>query len=152
MAGPNARWSPQRNPPPTGKGELAGAAPTNDSGTPTCTPAVSPAPAPPPVPAPDVDPTVKYTKTDLQQIIRTVLDARPPAPAPQALVFLESPRKRPLKARAPNLYCKKTYMECYNFCRQCEDHFATAGATGLNRIRFAATFLKERALFCWQQH
>lgn len=152
MARPCARRSLRRNPPPTGKDDLAGAAPINDNGTPTCTPAVSLAPAPPPAPAPDVNPTVRYTEADLQRIIRTVLDARPPAPAPQALVLPEGPRKRPLKARAPDLYRGKTHMECYNFCRQCENHFATAGATGLNRVPFAATFFKKRALFCWQQH
>ena len=43
-------------------------------------------------------------------------------------------------------------MECYNFFRQCEDHFATAGATGLNRVPLAAIFLKDIALFRWQQH
>ncbi len=43
-------------------------------------------------------------------------------------------------------------MECYNFCQQCEDHFAICGATGLNRIPFAAFFLRDRINFRWQQH
>ena len=34
MAGPRARWSPRRNSLPTGKDEVAGAAPTECSGTP----------------------------------------------------------------------------------------------------------------------
>ena len=34
----------------------------------------------------------------------------------------------------------------------CKDHFATTGATGPNRVPFAATFLKNIALFRWQQH
>ena len=43
-------------------------------------------------------------------------------------------------------------MECYHFCQQCEDHFATAGATGFNRTPFAASFLRNRISFCWHQH
>ena len=43
-------------------------------------------------------------------------------------------------------------MECYNFCQQCEDHFATAGAKGPNRIPFAASFLRDRINFRWQQY
>ena len=46
MAGPRARRSPCRNPPPTGKDEFAGAAPTEGSGTPTQAPAVARAPTP----------------------------------------------------------------------------------------------------------
>ncbi len=43
-------------------------------------------------------------------------------------------------------------MECYNFCQQCEDHFAICGATGPNQIPFAASFLPDRINFRWQQH
>ena len=43
-------------------------------------------------------------------------------------------------------------MECYHFCQQCEDYFATAGATGLNRTPFAASFLRDRMSFRWHQH
>ena len=31
-------------------------------------------------------------------------------------------------------------MNCYHFCQQCEDHFKTLGATGINRILFATSF------------
>ena len=161
MARPPARRSPRRNPPPTGEDEPAGPAPTEGSDTYTPAPAVSRAPTPAPAPASplapvpvDADATVRYSEADLQRILRTVLEARPlaPAPAPQPLVFSDGPRERPLKARFPELYCGKTHMECYNFIQQCEDHFATAGAKGPNRVPFAATFLRERALFRWQQH
>ena len=46
MAGPRARRSPCRNPPPTGKDEVAGAAPIEGSGTPTQAPAVARFPTP----------------------------------------------------------------------------------------------------------
>ncbi len=57
-----------------------------------------------------------------------------------------------LKAKTPDVYYSRSHMECYNFCQQCEDHFATCGATGPNRIPFATSFLRERINFCWQQH
>ncbi len=43
-------------------------------------------------------------------------------------------------------------MECYNFCQQCEDHFATCRDTGPNRILFAASFLWDQINFRWQQY
>ncbi len=43
-------------------------------------------------------------------------------------------------------------MECYNFCQQSEDHFATCGPIGPNRIPFATSFLRDRINFRWQQH
>lgn len=64
----------------------------------------------------------------------------------------QAPRKRPLKAPPPDLYFGKSHMECYHFCQQCEDHFDTAGATGTNRIPFAASFLRGRISFRWHQH
>ena len=46
MAGPRARRSPRRNPPPTREDEVAGAAPTKGSGTSTQAPAVARSPTP----------------------------------------------------------------------------------------------------------
>ena len=43
-------------------------------------------------------------------------------------------------------------MEYYNFYQQCEDHFAIAGAKSPNRIPFAASFLRDRINFRWQQY
>ena len=154
MARPLACHSPCRNLFPTSKDELASPAPTKGSDTYTLTLAIShaltsvlaPAPALPLGSAPvDANRMVKYSEADLQRILRTVLEARPPAlaPAPQPLAFPNSPRKRPLKARFSKLYCNKTHMECYNFIQQCKDHFATAKAKRPNCIPFAATFLQE---------
>ena len=56
---------------------------------------------------------------------------------------------RPLKARNSNLYYENSYMECYYFCQQCEDHFEMAGTKGHRRVPFAASFLKEKILFRW---
>ena len=97
-----------------------------------------------PVNPPAVKPPVpKYTEEDLQKILRTVLEARAPS---------DGAREKPLKARLPDVYCGKSYMECYNFCQQCEDHFATAKAKGPNRIPFAALFFRDRINFRWQQY
>ena len=85
-----------------------------------------------------------------------VLDSRPPAPVPALVVtaapHYEGSRKWPLKAWFLDIYWSKTHLECYNFFQQCEDHFATAGATGPNQVLFAATLLKNTILFQWQQH
>ena len=43
-------------------------------------------------------------------------------------------------------------MDCYRFCQQCEDHFETAGASGPNRIPFAASFLRGSVVQRWHQH
>ena len=43
-------------------------------------------------------------------------------------------------------------MDCYNFCQQCEDYFATAGAKRLIRIPFVTSFLRDRISFRWQQY
>ncbi len=114
----------------------------------------NPTPAPEAPPAPEASPAppiAKYTEEDLQRILKTVLEAQVPAPAP-TISFPEGPRERPLKAWFPEVYTGENHMDCYNFCQQCEDHFATAGAKGPNRIPFAASFLRDRINFRWQQH
>ena len=103
---------------------------------------------------------VRYSDNNLQRIVRTIIETRPflflaPAPLPAPFVatapHYEGPRERSLKARFPDVYQSKTHMECYNFFQKCKDHFAIAGAMRPNRVLFAATFLKNAALFCWQQ-
>ena len=86
----------------------------------------------------------KYTKVDLQKILRTVLKALTPPS--------DDNHEKPLKAKLPDVYCSKFHMECYNFCQQCKDYFATARAKGPNRIPFAASFLYDHINFCWQQY
>ena len=126
MARPPARHSPCRNPLSTGKGDPAGPAPIEGSDTYTFAPAVSRSltPAPPAAPAPiptlafdpsDVNLMFRYLRADLQQILKTVVETKPYAFAPQPLVFPDGPCKRPLKAKFLELYCGKTHMECYNF-------------------------------------
>ena len=53
-------------------------------------------------------PVAKYTEENLQKILRTVLEARTPPS--------DGPRKKPLKARSPDVYRSKSHIECYNFC------------------------------------
>ena len=86
----------------------------------------------------------KYIEEDLQKILKTIFKARAPPS--------DGPRKKPLKVRSPDIYCGKSHMEYYNFCQQCDDHFAIAGAKGLNRIPFAAFFLLDCINFRWQQY
>ena len=86
----------------------------------------------------------KYMEEDLQRILRTVLKVRAPPS--------DGPREKPLKARSPDVYRGKSHIECYNFCQQCEDHFATAEAKDPNRILFATLFFHNRINFQWQQY
>ena len=62
------------------------------------------------------------------------------------------PQKRPLKARSPETYLRKSHMDCYHFCQQCKDHFETLGATGMNCILFTASFLCSTISLRWAQH
>ena len=101
------------------------------------------------VPTTDVP---KYSEDDLQRILKTVLEARTPTPAPAPAPIVSKLPQDKLKARFPDVYCGKFHMDYYNFCQQCEDYFATAGATGPIRIRFAASFLRDRISFHWQQY
>ena len=89
-------------------------------------------------------PVAKYIEEDLQRIFRTVLKTR--------VSSFHSLREKPLKAKLPDVYYGKSHIECYNFCQQCEDYFATARAKGSNRILFAVSFLRDRINFCWQQY
>ena len=161
MARSSARRSPRQNP-HDGKDELAGGTPTEGSDRRTPAPAASRAPTPAVAPivaplaasGPADSSVIRYSEDDFQRILRIVLDSRPFASvlAPAAAPHYEGPRERPLKAWFPDIYWSKTHLECYNFFQQCEDHFATAGTTGSNRVPFAATFLKDTALFRWQQY
>ena len=90
----------------------------------------------------------KYSKKDLQGIFKSVLEAWAPAPAP---VISKEPWEK-LKARSPDVYHGKSHMDYYNFCQQCEDYFATAGATGPTQIPFAASSLRDRINFYGQQY
>ncbi len=71
----------------------------------------------------------------------------------QTLLQASKDRSRDkLKAKTPDVYCGKSHIECYNFCQQYEDHFATCGATRPHQIPFAASFLRDRINFRWQQY
>ena len=151
MAGPRTR----RNPPLGGEDELAGA-PTEGNSTPAVSRAPTPAPAqalaptPAPAPASVPGPPGRYTDEDLQRATKLALESF--VKGQEHGQANSAPRDRALKARNPDLYYGSSHMECYSFCRQCEDHFDTAGATGYKRVPFAASFLQDRINFCWQQH
>ena len=79
-------------------------------------------------------------------------DRRQPDPASTLVKPREDTSDRSLKARSPDLYYCNLHIECYYFCQQYKDHFKSAGAKSHKRIPFAATFLKDCILNCWQQH
>ena len=101
---------------------------------------------------------VTYSEDNLERIVRTIFEARPlplpalapvPAPVVATSLYYESVYEWLWKAQSPDIYRNKTHIECYNFFQQCKDYFATAGATELKQVLFAATFLKNTAMFCW---
>ena len=102
---------------------------------------------------------VRYLEDNPQRIVKTIFEARSllfpafapiPASVVAAALHYKGPRERFLKAWFPDIYWSKTHLKCYNFFQKCKYHFAIAGATGLNQVFFAATFLKDTALFRWQ--
>ena len=143
--GSRARRSPRVNPPadPTGEqDELAGQGPVRgfNAGSdeaPTKAPTPPEAPTPPFVPPSTEDLFTKFMKVFMETT--------------QAQAQAE-PQERPLKARSPETYSGKSHMDCYHFCQQCEDHFETSGATGMNRTPFAASFLRGTISLRWAQH
>ena len=101
MAWPfTCRTFPQ-NPPFSGKDEPAGAAFTKANNTPAVSRAPTAAIAPPLVSI--LSSVALYLEYDLQQILRTVLDSRPPAsPLAPALQQYKNPCERLLKVRLPD--------------------------------------------------
>ena len=89
----------------------------------------------------------KYSEDDLQRIFKAVLKAQTPAPALVLAPIVSKVLRKKLKARSPDVYCGKSQMDCYNFCQQCEDYFATARAMGPTWTFFAAFFLWDRISF-----
>ena len=136
MAKSPARCSLCQNPPLAGEDKLAGAVPTESSGTPTPTSVMSHAPTPAPATALATAPA-SDTKL-FKQFMKAYLKVQ----VPGRTKIDSEPRKQPLKARFPDLYYGNLHIDCYQFCQQCEDHFKTAGAKGLNKILFAASFLR----------
>ena len=88
-----------------------------------------------------------YFEDDLQRIFKAVLEAQATAPTPApalAPATFKEPWKKLLKARSPDVYCRKSHIDYNNFCQQYEDYFATARATGANQILFAAFFFRSK--------
>ena len=94
----------------------------------------------------------KYSKDNLQRILKAVLEVRTLAPALALALATSAEPQNKLKAFAPDVYCEKFHMDCYNFYQQCEDYFATVRATGPTQILFAAFCFQNRISFCWQQY
>ena len=104
------------------------------------------------------------------ELVSALIPALVPAPTPLSSdelfkqfikAYLESSqgpgqppaeRKRFLKAKVSEENYGKSHMDCYHFCQQCKDHFETTGATGTNRIPFAAFFLCGSISICWTQY
>ena len=104
----------------------------------------------------------KYSEDNLQRILKADLEAQAPIPTPApvpalapilalAPIVAKAPWEK-LKACSLDVYCGKSHINCYNFCQQCEDYFATVEAMRLTRIFFTTSFLQDRISFRWQQY
>ena len=135
----NTWQSPCVNPPVNILGEqdeLAGAPRRSSAGSDKA-PTFFETPTPPLIPPPAEDLFTKFIKVFIETT--------------QAQALAES-WKRPLKGRTPETYWGKSHMECYHFCQQCEDHFKTSGATGVNLTPFPASFFRGSINLRWAQH
>ncbi len=97
---------------------------------PSKAPAEAPA-GPPQTLSPAAPNIVRYTQKDIDHSLQTFLQAS------------KGGSGDILKAKILDVYRGKSHMECYNFCQQYEDHFATYIAIEPNRIPFAAFFLQD---------
>ena len=132
MAQSSARCSPCQNPLFDDKDELAGGTTIKDNNCCTSAPAVTraltltiaPVVAPLTISGFADSSVVRYLKDDLQQIVKTILEAKPLllqafAPVPASVVaaapHYEGSCERPLKPWFPDIYWGKIYLGCYNF-------------------------------------
>lgn len=76
----------------------------------------------------------KYTKKNLQRILKTVLKAR-------VFTTYEKSQDKSLKACSQDVYYNRSYKNCYKFYQQYEDYFANTGAKSTNQIPFTVFFL-----------
>ncbi len=82
-----------------------------------------------PLPTPSALDVARYTQKDMDHLLQTFIQASKGGSGDK------------LKAKTSDVYRARSPMEYYNFCQLCKDYFTTFGATGLNRIPFAAFFL-----------
>ena len=107
MAKPRAHYSLCRNPPPSSKDELAGAAATEGSSIFTPTLAMSRAPIPVPTIALSSDNKL------FKQFIKVYLKTQ----VPGQIEINSKPCKLSFKARFPDLYYGNLHIDCYQFCQ-----------------------------------
>ena len=89
---------------------------------------------------------LKYSKADLMKVLKIFSETKGQESK------AEVPRKRPFKAKVPDIYFGKWHTDCHHFCHQCKDHFETTGTTESNRTPFAILFLCGKINFRWHQH
>ena len=144
--GSRAYWNPCVNTPvnPVGKlDELAGAQGSARRSNAGSDEVPTEAPTPPEASTlPLIPPTSEDLFTKFMEMFIETTQARDQS----------EPWERPLKARTPETYSRKSHIDCYHFYQQCEDYFKTSGATGMNHTPFAAIFLRGAINLKWAQH
>ena len=83
-------------------------------------------------------PTLSFvppTKDLLTKFMKTFMESAQAWDQEQA-----EPQEWLLKARSPKTYSRKSHIDCYHFCQQCEDNLETSGAIGMNCTPFIVSF------------
>lgn len=94
----------------------------------------------------------KYIEDDLQQIVKTILGVQPFIGHGQDRRTSKNPPEWASQLKVLEVYKSKSYMNYYNFIQKCKEYFATSKFRGCNRVLFAVTFLRKKALNQQQQY
>lgn len=78
-----------------------------------------------------------YFEKNFQHIIKAIIEAK------TLFAISEVFCKKSLKARLPDLYKDKSYIECYSFCQWYKDYFVTARIQELSKILFAIIYIRD---------
>ena len=148
MAGSRICHSPRRNFLPGNEDELVGSLPgalIKGSNSPTPFPTVLRAPTPAFTLSPTPTPTSTSPLTNelFKQFMKTYLESNQgPSQSPAKC-------KLPLKAKMPDLYYDKSYIDYYYFCQQYKDHFKTFWAIRTYWTLFITSFFCRNISVQW---
>ena len=98
--------------------------------------------APTPALASTLDPPERYIDEDLLTATKLALKLFIKGQEHGQLQANFTPREQSLKAWFSELNYGNFHLDCYRFCQQCKDDFEIARANKLNRVLFAALFLR----------
>ena len=96
-----------------------------------------------PVPVPTLTSALPFSNELFRQFMKAYLKTNQ---GPRQLL---TGHKQSFKAKIPEVYYGKLYIDCYHFCQQYKDYFEIIGAIGTNQTLFAASFFRGNISVCW---